>query len=458
MRHKKHRPSLSSSTHPTHHHSASLALADSDLAATVSQVAAAVKAGGASSDGVTAPVATTTTRESASEPEATTEATMEANEGPPPRDMSLPLGYYEWSGLYLKRVPDGRAYVAYNQDGVSKPADAVAVSESVGFGMLASVIAGPKSDFDALLKMYDSFKNQRSGMMGWQIVDRGCVLKFNDDKFAYGNDSATDGDLDAAVALVYAAERWSDLAYLAKAKAIGEKLQAWTLNADSGLPNLGDWVAKKPTEEQDRGLGPKLFHYVSRPSDFSAAAAFATLEKVGAGDPAKWARARTQGYKALDTLLNEAALPPDFAVWDPAAKRITRPPRGVTLLEKYTDSEFSWNSCRVAWRVAARLAQDPSDAGAQAVARKLANFYNSQSKLYAGYRLPEMAPLEQYEAVAFSAPAWALLKVLGDPKAAQYESDVKRLRAYGGLAKGYYGDTTLLLAGLQLTKPAWMKK
>lgn len=106
----------------------------------------------------------------------------------------------------------------------------------------------------------------------------------------------------------------------------------------------------------------------------------------------------------------------------------------------------------------ASLAQDPSDAGAQAVARKLANFYNSQSKLYAGYRLPEMAPLEQYEAVAFSAPAWALLKVLGDPKAAQYESDVKRLRAYGGLAKGYYGDTTLLLAGLQLTKPAWMKK
>jgi hypothetical protein len=97
---------------------------------------------------------------------------------------SLPLGYYEWAGLYLKRTNDGRAYVHYNQDGISKPADAVAVSESVGFGMLASVIAGPKSDFDALLKMYESFRNDRSGMMGWQIVDRGGVLKFNDDKFA----------------------------------------------------------------------------------------------------------------------------------------------------------------------------------------------------------------------------------------------------------------------------------
>ena len=196
--------------------------------------------------------------------------------------MSLPLGYYEWAGLYLKRVPDGRAYVHYNQDGVSKPLDAVAVSESVGFGMLASVIAGPKSDFDALLKMYDSFKNGRSGMMGWQIVDRGGVLKFNDDKFAFGNDSATDGDLDAAVALVYASQRWGDATYLAKAKAIGEKLQAWTLNAESGLPNLGDWVTKTPGEAQDRGLGPKLFHYVSRPSDFSAAAAFSVLEKAGA--------------------------------------------------------------------------------------------------------------------------------------------------------------------------------
>jgi hypothetical protein len=187
--------------------------------------------------------------------------------------------------------------------------------------------------------------------------------------------------LDAAVALVYAAERWNDPKYLAKAKAIGEKLQAWTLDPESGLPNLGDWVAKNPAEYQDRGLGPKLFHYVSRPSDFSAAAAFSVLEKAGAGDPAKWARARTQGLSSLDTLLGEAALPPDFTVWDPAAKRVMRPQRGVTLLEKYTDSEFSWNSCRVPWRVAARIVQDPTDAQARAVGQKLANFYARQDKL-----------------------------------------------------------------------------
>jgi len=76
---------------------------------------------------------------------------------------------------------------------------------------------------------------------------------------------------------------------------------------------------------------------------------------------------------------------------------------------------------------------------------------------YAGYKLPEMQPLETYEAVAFAAPAWALLKALGDPKAAQYENDVRRLRSMGGLARGYYGDSTALLAGLQLTKPAWKK-
>ena len=29
------------------------------------------------------------------------------NEGPPPQDLSLPLTYYEWSGLYVKRTPDG---------------------------------------------------------------------------------------------------------------------------------------------------------------------------------------------------------------------------------------------------------------------------------------------------------------------------------------------------------------
>ena len=32
------------------------------------------------------------------------------NEGPPPQDLSLPLTYYEWSGLYVKRLPDGEEF------------------------------------------------------------------------------------------------------------------------------------------------------------------------------------------------------------------------------------------------------------------------------------------------------------------------------------------------------------
>jgi endoglucanase len=372
---------------------------------------------------------------------------------PPPLDLETPPP--KKNPFFHNNA--GRAYVHFNQDGVSSPKDAVTVSEAVGFGMLAAVLAGPKYDFDAFLKMYESFSNARSGMMGWEIVERGGVLKFNDDLNANGNDSATDGDMDAAVALILAGERFSDPTYTAKGRAVGVRLQQWTLNPESGLPNLGDWVARSPGVAQDRGYGPKFFYYVSRPSDFSQAAMFSILEKGGAGDPLKWRRAREQGLTALETLLNESPLPPDFAVWDPAAKRIVRPQSGVTLLEKYTDSDFSWNACRVPWRLAARLVEDPSDQRARALAQRLASFYQSRTKLNAGYRLPTLEPLVDFEAVAFSAPAWALLKALGDPKASQYEADVRRLRSYGGLAKSYYGDSTLLLAGLQLSKPFWRK-
>lgn len=48
-----------------------------------------------------AAAATETVPAAAATPQALT------NEGPPPQDLSLPLTYYEWSGLYVKRTPDG---------------------------------------------------------------------------------------------------------------------------------------------------------------------------------------------------------------------------------------------------------------------------------------------------------------------------------------------------------------
>ena len=352
----------------------------------------------------------------------------------------------------------GRAYVHFNQDGVSSPKDAVTVSEAVGFGMLAAVLAGPKYDFDAFLKMYESFSNARSGMMGWEIVERGGVLKFNDDLNANGNDSATDGDMDAAVALILAGERFSDPTYTAKGRAVGVRLQQWTLNPESGLPNLGDWVARSPGIAQDRGYGPKFFYYVSRPSDFSQAAMFSILEKGGAGDPLKWRRAREQGLTALETLLNESPLPPDFAVWDPAAKRIVRPQSGVTLLEKYTDSDFSWNACRVPWRLAARLVEDPSDQRARALAQQPRDASTSpapSSTPATGSRRSSRSstsrPSRSQRRPGRCSRRWTT------PRRRSTRPTSGGSGRTAGWPSRYYGDSTLLLAGLQLSKPFWRK-
>ena len=54
----------------------------------------------AAASAATAATATETATAATATPQVT-------NEGPPPQDLSLPLTYYEWSGLYVKRTPDG---------------------------------------------------------------------------------------------------------------------------------------------------------------------------------------------------------------------------------------------------------------------------------------------------------------------------------------------------------------
>ena len=69
--------------------------------------------------------------------------------------------------------------------------------------MLISVFRDNRADFDALLGFYTKWKNPATGLMGWR-VRQGDNDYFYQDKNQGDTNSATDGDLDVAYALLLA--------------------------------------------------------------------------------------------------------------------------------------------------------------------------------------------------------------------------------------------------------------
>jgi endo-1,4-beta-D-glucanase Y len=105
--------------------------------------------------------------------------------------------YTTWKTKYLKSCSGSRFRVAFNADET--------VSEGIGYGMLLTVGHGDRAEFDGLWAFYKS--RSSGGLMGWK--GSGC------DSTSDPN-SASDGDLDAAMALLQASCKWGG-SYLTEA-------------------------------------------------------------------------------------------------------------------------------------------------------------------------------------------------------------------------------------------------
>jgi len=127
-----------------------------------------------------------------------------------------------WMGAWYKDRGDGSAWV------LSPEGDCSTVSEGIAYGMLLMVYMSDatndyQSQFD---KLWATWKknavnaNTATGM-NWRISDNGCSQ-------AGGTGSATDADLDAALALAMAAKQWNNTQYDTDAKA----LMSWIYKTD----------------------------------------------------------------------------------------------------------------------------------------------------------------------------------------------------------------------------------
>ncbi|MGB7313102.1 MAG: glycosyl hydrolase family 8 [Nodosilinea sp.] len=149
---------------------------------------------------------------------------------------------------------------------------------------------------------------------------------------------ATDADVDAATALIMAAERWNCPQYLDEARALLADIWAYgTLDLPDGSRQLIPGPAEAFRIEQAQ--------IILNPSYF-APASFRLFAEI---DPDRnWQSLIDSGYAMLDDLADFSAtgLPPDWVVYAPAFGTYRQMP-----LDHSLQSRYSFDAFRVWWRV-----------------------------------------------------------------------------------------------------------
>jgi endo-1,4-beta-D-glucanase Y len=258
------------------------------------------------------------------------------------RDAAALTFYRSWKAKYL--VPSqtlGQFYVRVDEEqGKGKGPKKISVSEGHGYGMLiAAFMAGADPQarelFDGLWRFaraHPSRNNPR--LMAWMQVTGEKNSPGGDD------DSATDGDLDIAQALLLADAQWGSagpIRYRDEARALIAEIKKDEINAKAWTAKLGDWA------DAD---GPMFFS--TRVSDFIPGH-FRSYQSVT--EDRDWSRVIDAGYRILGGVQSrfsaKTGLLPDFVI---AVDKEPRPPDGKHLEGRH-DGHYSYNACRVPLRL-----------------------------------------------------------------------------------------------------------
>ena len=347
--------------------------------------------------------------------------------------------YEKWKRKFLVRV-GGAGWMAIRSNDASHPF----VAEGQGYGLeilvrMAGADPQAKKLFDAVLKyVVDHPSKIDSRLMAAEQNEAGVSVN--------GRDSATDGDLSIAYALLLADRQWGsgsgvDYRALALERIRGIKQSAF--DRETHLPLLGDWVVP----------GTKYSHS-TRPSDFMFTHFRAFRRATG---DRFWDRVRAATGELIDRLQKEHApktgLIPDFVV-----ATNTRQPRPAPpdFLEAPTDGDFYYNAIRVPWRLAADAALYGSARNA-ARAQKMNDWVrkatgNDPARIRAGYRLKGEPLTDRSDAVFRSMFATAALRSEGWLDTL-WTNLAETARAEP--MPGYYGSSLLLQAMLLISGNDW---
>ncbi|HET6146720.1 MAG TPA: glycosyl hydrolase family 8 [Polyangia bacterium] len=227
----------------------------------------------------------------------------------------LAAEYQTWKTAYVRECADTSSAEVLMDSGT-------VVSEGIGYGMLLSAANDDRALFDKLWKFYTDHVDAR-GLMNWRVAPCDPVA----DNRA---NSATDGDLDAAMALVQANLRWGG-SYAAMAADLIGKIRQFETGSCSGLNVLAPGDRFGGCGDTNPGNAGKV-----NPSYF-APGYYRVFASVDTANAAFWTKLAADSYTLLAQY--QATMGGLVSEWG--------------FVDGRTDgSPYGYNACRTPWRIA----------------------------------------------------------------------------------------------------------
>lgn len=227
-------------------------------------------------------------------------------------------------------LPEGRV--------IDRTQNNITTSEGQSYAMLRAVWVDDKATFDKVWTWTkQNLKRPSDNLLGWRWGER------QDGKYGFlengGENAAADADIDIALALIFAGERWNDDRYTAEARKLLKSI--WELQVDNvAFKNYvvaGNWAKGA----QQLVVNPSYF----------APYAWRIFAEV---DPEHdWLSLIDPAYELLDKVGREpldkgrsVGLPPDWVSIDRSTGALTAPSNGNLK------TDYSFDAMRVPFRVA----------------------------------------------------------------------------------------------------------
>jgi len=256
--------------------------------------------------------------------------------------------YNRYRDRYLGQSENGKHFFIRATGTGTNGAHAITISEAHGYGMMIfALMNGARGDerkiFDGMNRLRRVQKSVANpNLMSWVVFDVESddpIAEIVDwtvpgghwDRFGRSN-SATDGDLDNAYALLLAYRVWGAQEYLDDAKAIIAAIKESQMGANSRRPKLGDWSASE--------LNTRTSDW--RPSHFRAF--------YNATGDRFWLEAADTVYALLAEVSHPiTGLIPDFVTGQNPA---FPDPTGGGVTGEHNKHHFAYNACRTPWFLA----------------------------------------------------------------------------------------------------------
>jgi endo-1,4-beta-D-glucanase Y len=356
-------------------------------------------------------------------------------------DQAVLAHYDKWKTVYVRTTGGQGSWIKYDNTNST-------VSEAHGWGMVIAAYMGDKLLFDEMLRYAKAHPSANApNLIAWKQTLTGNVMKSVE-----GIDSATDGSLDVAYALLLADKQWGSAGatdYRSEALAVTRDILAHEVEPASSILMPGDWAQ-----------GADRQH--TRPSDFmtSHVLAFARADPANA---TKWSAvydriAATVNYQFANGSA-ATGLMPDFMV---AAGANFLPVPGK-YLETSHDGDFSYNACRTPWRLAMSFIADGRtdllDSQRQTASWIAAATGGVPKNIRAGYVVRNGTnghAFASWDDLAFTAPM-AVNAMLGGAASQQWLNSLWTSITGGdyGITVDYYGDTIRMQVLLTVSGNWW---